>query len=263
MLKKLLKYDLKWSYKELIIFYALALIFSVIGRSLSYIQNSVIFSIITGIIYGITIGMLIGCFINCILRIWSRFIKNLYQDESYLTHTLPVASKTVYTSKVLAAIITIFTTVVVCLVCLLICYYSEENMQALKSMLEIVASTYNTTMLNIVFLIAGTFLVEAVFIVLIGYIGIIIGHRANKNKIVNSVIIGFAFYMITRIITLILVSIFGLLNPDIMNLINTTENIDVNIIKYLLGTAIALYVVYNIFYYWLGKKQLAKGVNID
>ena len=39
MLGKLLKYDLKWVYKVVVVFYILAFIFSVIGRGLSTIKN--------------------------------------------------------------------------------------------------------------------------------------------------------------------------------------------------------------------------------
>ena len=36
MLGKLLKYDLKWIYKLIVIYYGLALVFALIGRGLSY-----------------------------------------------------------------------------------------------------------------------------------------------------------------------------------------------------------------------------------
>ena len=42
MLGKLLKYDLKWVYKVVVVFYILAFIFSVIGRALNEIENSFI-----------------------------------------------------------------------------------------------------------------------------------------------------------------------------------------------------------------------------
>lgn len=47
MLGNLLKYDLKWVYKVVSVFYILALIFSVIGRGLSLIENSLVFSVVT------------------------------------------------------------------------------------------------------------------------------------------------------------------------------------------------------------------------
>ena len=42
MLGKLLKYDFKWIYKLIAIFYILAVIFSVIGRAFGEIENSLV-----------------------------------------------------------------------------------------------------------------------------------------------------------------------------------------------------------------------------
>ena len=46
MLRRLLKYDFKWIYKSIVIFYSLAFIFSVIGRAFGEIENSVVFDIV-------------------------------------------------------------------------------------------------------------------------------------------------------------------------------------------------------------------------
>ena len=154
MLGKLLKYDLKWVYKVVIVFYILAFIFSIIGRGLSLIENSLVFSVITQIAFGIAISMMVSSLINCLMRLWARFIRSIYKDESYLTHTLPVEKKTIYASKVISALICIFTTVAVAVICLFVCYYSEANMQLVKSMLELAASSYNTTVLNLLLLIS-------------------------------------------------------------------------------------------------------------
>ena len=90
MLGKILKYDLKWVYKLIVIFYFLAFIFSVIGRAFGEIENSLVFSIVSKISFGIAISMMVSSLINCVMRLWVRFIRNVYKDESYLTHTLPV-----------------------------------------------------------------------------------------------------------------------------------------------------------------------------
>ena len=197
------------------------------------------------------------------MRLWARFIRNVYKDESYLTHTLPVEKKTIYASKVITALISIFTTVVVAVACLFICYYSEANMQALKSMLELAASTYNTTVLNLLLLISFVAFLEIMFIVLIGYVGIILGHKSNQNKMVKTLIISFALYLVTQVMTLALIYVFGLFNPNVMNLINTTDIINVDAIRYVMYAGIGIYAVYIMFYYILGKKQLEKGVNVE
>ena len=132
MLKKLLKYDLKWTYKLLVIFYALALIFSCITRLCSLVDNSALFSVLKSISAVFAIAMMVNAIINCIMRSWVRFTKNMYKDESYLTHTLPVSKNKLYLSKVLSAVICMVTSIVVVIACLFICYYSKENISILK-----------------------------------------------------------------------------------------------------------------------------------
>lgn len=263
MLGKLLKYDLKWVYKVVVVFYILAFTFSVIGRAFNEIENSLVFSITAQIAFGFAISMMASSLINCLMRLWARFLKNLYKDESYLTHTLPVEKKTIYLSKIIATLITILTTTAVIVACLFICYYSEANMEALKSVLELAASTYNTTVINLLLLVTLVIFLEIIFIVLIGFNAIILGYKSNQNKMVKTLVIGFGLYMLTQMITLVLIFVYGLFNPNVMNLINTTDIINVDAIKSVMYMGIGIYVVYIIFYYILGNKQLKKGVNVD
>lgn len=263
MLGKLLKYDLKWVYKVVVVFYILAFIFSIIGRGLSNIENSVVFSVTTQITFGFAISMMASSLVNCLMRLWVRFMRNLYKDESYLTHTLPIEKKTIYLSKVISSIVCIFTTTIVIIACLFICFYSETNIQAFKGILELTASTYNTTVLNLLLLSFTVVFLEIIFIVLIGYVGIILGHKSNKNKMVRTIVIGFGLYLITQVITLSLIYILGLFNSSIMNLINTSDIINVEAIKWVMICGVGVYVIYIIFYYILGKKVFEKGVNVE
>lgn len=207
--------------------------------------------------------MMISSLINCLMRLWARFIRNTYKDESYLTHTIPVEKKTIYISKIFSALITIFTTSIVIIICLFICYYSEANIQAIKSILELAASTYNTTVLNLLLLISVIITLQMIFIVLIGYVGIILGHKSNKNKMIRSIVIGCSLYMLMQIVSLVIIFILGLFNQNIMNLINTTQLINIDAIKYVMYAVIGIYFVYILFYYILGKKAFEKGVNVE
>ena len=263
MLGKLLKYDLKWIYKAVVVFYILAIIFAVIGRGLSLIENSLLFGIISKVSYGISISMLVSAMINNLMRVWARVIRNVYKDESYLTHTLPVEKSKIYLSKFISAIITMFTTVLVSGVCLAICYYSQENIELLKDVLELAATTYNSSIIGLLINIFLVFFLEMVLVLMIGIVGIIVGHKSNNNKIVKSIVYAFAMYMVTQVVTLILVVLFGVFNPEIMNLINTVNTIDVEIIKTIMYAANILYLIYIIIYYIIGKKQFNKGVNVD
>ena len=263
MLGKLLKYDLKWIYKAVVVFYILAFIFSVIGRGLSLIENSVLFGILTKVSYGIAISMLVSAMINNLMRVWARVIRNVYKDESYLTHTLPVEKKQIYLSKFISAIITMFTTVLVSVVCIGICYYSQENIEILKTMLELAATTYNSSVISLLFCIFSVFFLEMLFILLIGIVGIILGYRASNNKIIKSIVYAFAMYMITNMVALLLVFLVGTFNSEVMNLFNTVDRVDIETIKNLMDAENVLYLVYIVVFYFIGKKMFEKGVNVD
>ena len=263
MLGKLLKYDLKWVYKLVGIFYILAFIFSLIGRVFGEIENSLVFDIVSKISFGVAISMMVSSLINCLMRLWVRFVRNVYKDESYLTHTLPVKKKEIFASKVISGVICVFTTMILIIVCLFICYYSEANIELLKKLLEIAATTYNTTVLKLLLLIAVVIFLEIVYVLLIGYVGIILGHKSNKNKMARSIAIGIALYFIFQTLTLGLIALYGLFNPEVMNLINTTDIVNIDAIKSVMYAGIGIYVVYTIILYWLGQRTLNKGVNIE
>lgn len=263
MLGKLLKYDLKWVYKVIIVFYILAFVFALLTRVFFNIENSMLFNILGQITNGAMISMLISSLINSIMRSWVRFVSNVYKDESYLTHTLPVEKKMVFLSKVLTAMICSFTTVVFALICLFISYYSKANMEVLKSFLKLAAGTYNISVIALLLIISVVIFLEILFIILIGYTGIIIGHRSNKNKMSKSIIISIVLYLATSTFTLVVVYIVGLFNKGVMNIINTKEVINAQAIKQVMIIGIGVYVAYNIVYYIIGKKLLQKGVNVE
>ena len=262
MLGKLLKYDLKWIYKLVIVFYALAFIFSLFSRMFLSIGNSLLWSILSKISSGIAVSMLVSSIINTLMRSWVRFVRNIYKDEGYLTNTLPVSKRDIYLSKVLSSIIIMLTTTIVIITCLFICYYSKENIYILKKVLEITASSYNTSVIKLIFTIGIIFFLELTFILLVGYTGIIIGHSSNNNKIVKSIIWAFGMYIFTQLITIGLIYIIGLFNKDIMNII-TTNIVSIKGIKNILVGGIFMYIIYNIIYYFIGKRELEKGINID
>ena len=263
MLGKLLKYDLKWVYKVLIVFYVLGIMFSILGRAFTEIENSVIFNIVGEIFRGTAVTMVVNVLINNLMRVWARFTRNLYKDESYLTHTLPVEKKTIYLSKVLSAIITMVTSAVIIVICLAICYYSPENIDFLKTALEFVATTYNSTVVEFLLIVSVLIALELIYTMLAGFIGIILGHKSNNKKMMKSILYGFITYMSTQVLTIVLLFIIGLFNPDIMNLFNTTEMINIDIIKTIMYIGIVIYSVYIIAYYIIGKKLFEKGVNVD
>ena len=262
MLKKLLKYDLEWCYKPLIVFYILAIFFSMIVRIVESFEQNMILLIIDKICCGVLIAMIINILINCFMRNWARFVRNIYKDEAYLTHTLPVSKSKIYLSKVLTAVITLLTSFVVIVVCLAISCLNEGTWEVLKTSLEQSAIYFDCSVFGLVFTMSITIFFEFLFMLMSGILGIIIGHRSNNLKIVKSIVIGFAIYTILSIILVGILFVAGLINPDIMSVFNNIE-VSANALKSMMVVGIIVYAIYNVAVYFIGDKLLNKGVNID
>lgn len=262
MLKKLLKYDLEWCYKPLLVFYILGILFSIIVRVVESFEQSLILLIIDKICCGVVIAMIINILINCFMRNWARFVRNIYKDESYLTHTLPVSKNKIYLSKILTAIITLLTSFIVIIACLAISSLDKDTWVILKEDLEQSAIYFDSSVFSLIFVIIITVFFEFLFMMMSGILGIIIGHRSNNLKIVKSVVIGFAIYMILSAMSVGAIFIIGLLNSDIMSLFNNIE-VSSNALKGMMLVGISVYAVYNLVIYLIGNKLLNKGVNVD
>lgn len=262
MLLKVLKYDLKFTYKNLIIFYSLSLFFALLGRICGLFDNSGIMLILSKINNGIAVSMLVSVLINNLMRVWARLVLNFYKDESYLTHTLPVKKSTLYLSKVLCGLITMLTSTIVIAASLLICYYSKENIELLKNSLNIVANLYESSITNLLLQVFTLLFLEFTFILLTGYIGIILGHKSNNNKMLKSCLYGFLTYMALSIIILLVVYVSGLFNSDIMNIFTSTT-FTLTTFKSILLIVMITYTVLIIIEYIVGLKTVESRVNID
>lgn len=262
MLKKLLKYDLEWCYKPLIVFYILAIFFAIITRVIESFEQTLILVIIDKICSGITIAMMINILINCFMRNWARFVKNIYKDESYLTHTLPVTKNKIYLSKVLTAIITLITSSIVIVSCVAIVFLNENSWSLLKTSLEDSAISLNCSIPSLIIVLVITVFFEFLFMIMSGILGIIIGHRSNNHKIVKSIIFGFGIYMAFSNISLLVIYIVGLINSDIMSVFSNIV-VSSTALKSIMMMGIFIYAIYTCIVYFVGNKLLNKGVNVD
>ena len=263
MLKKLLKYDLKWIFKLLVVFYSIALVFAILTRMFLYVDNSTVLSIIGKICSGVTISFIFNMIVNNIIRCWARFVRNLYGDESYLTHTLPIEKKTIFLSKFLTGIITMLVSIVVILVVLFIAYYSKENIELVKNLLLPLATVYNSTVITIILAFIFICFLEIMNMLQSGYTGIILGHRKNNNKMGYSVLFGIGTYLFTQIVAISIMFIVALFNKDLMNLFYTVESLNVSTIKMLIYFASGIYLLNILILYFINSKLFIKGVNVD
>ncbi len=265
MLGKCLKYDLKYIYKVLVVFYIIAIVFAIFTRVLFSFDNSFILKVLGYIVSGTTIAFIINIIINNLLRVWVRFVKNIYGDESYLTHTLPISKGTIYTSKFLSSIITMFTSILVILLCVFIAYYSEYNLEMLKNTLQFFAESLNSTTIKVILIAFFVIFLEFTTILQAGFTGILLGHKSNNLKMAKSVIYGFLNYIFVVALSVLIIYIIGLFNPSIMVLFNTNvgNTLTVDIVKKALFLGICLYIILIGIYYYIDIKIFKKGVNVD
>lgn len=263
MLKKLIKYNLKDIYKGLIIFYTLSIFFSILTRIFLSIENSFILNIIGQVCSGITISMIFNILINNLMRLWVRFKQNLYGDESYLTHTLPIDKKTLYLSKTLTSIITLFSSALIIGITLFIAYYSKTNIEVVKNFLLPLATVYDSTVVTIILAFIFVCFLEIMNMLQSGYVGIVLGHRKNNNKVVLSVLFGFGTYLLTQIFTVLVVFVVALFNKDLMNLFYTMDSLNVSTIKLCIYLAIVIYTLNIFILYFINSKLFSNGVNVD
>ena len=263
MLGKLIKYDFKSNFKFLMIFYILALFFAVLTRIFLNIEDSFILNIVGKVCSGTTIAMIFNILINNLMRVWVRFKQNLYGDESYLTHTLPVERKDIYLSKILTSIILIFISMGVISLVMFVAYYSKDSLKFLKDLLLPVVEIFDSTMLLFVLAFIFILFLEVANLLQIGFTGIILGHRMNNNKTLFSVLFGFAGYSVIQIILLVVLFIISLFNKDMLNLFFTNEIINMEMVKFIVMLSIFMYSISIIGVYFINQKLLSKGINVD
>ena len=263
MLKKLLKYDLKWILKVEYIWSAITIIFAILTRLTSLLNESVITSIIKAVLTSITITGMLNVLFNGIIRTWIRVRNNLYKDEAYLTHTLPVESKTILSSKVLSGITTMLFGVLIITISFFIAFYNESLINYIKESMQIVATTLNSSVTKILLILFIVLFLEFTFILMVGITGIIKGHEANNGKVIKSVIYSGIYWISFSALSLLIVYLISLANKNMNALFTGTGVISYSALKLFLLLVIIIYTIYIIVLYLISKHELNKGINID
>lgn len=146
-----------------------------------------------------------------------RFYRNLFTDEGYLMHTLPVKKWELITAKGLVAVIwnvitTITTLLAVFLVVLLISMSSryggvtwadltESFAQFFHEAIPIVKEMFRMPVWMVALLFLGNFIVGAFYNTLLLYASVSIGHLWKKHPMAGTVLSYIGFYMAISFLT--------------------------------------------------------------
>lgn len=196
MLRKLMKYDLKYYRKIMLPLWAVLIIYGIV-HGINTVFNYETFydhiPIKAQAIVVVTGIYLIFC-VNIILVI-QRFWKSMYGKESYLIHTLPVIVRKLILSKVFSAIIISFTTVFIffaendILVYIQsIVYHGEASLQGIP-IRHFQDFTKPKVVLTILYMIVYG-IIWTMHLIYQAYTAICIGQMRSKNRFATTIIVG-------------------------------------------------------------------------
>ena len=189
MLCKLLKYDLKSMFKTFVPLWVAVLLASLANRFIAELQGSGGMSdasplFISAMVY---FGLLMGVMVLCVLLIIQRFYNGLLRDEGYLMFTLPVKPWQLIASKGIASTLIVCLSGVFAVLSVFVMAFNATFTQFMDEFLMLLGDFTGELWLFLLSLCIYI-LVNIIAAVMQVYTAMSLGHLANKNRIVWSVV---------------------------------------------------------------------------
>jgi hypothetical protein len=238
MLGKLFKHEWKATWKLMVIMNAAVIVLSALGVVFFYRNSSAVkplFDSLERNDNGDTLYML-ACMgylmllvlsicvlaVGCTIYFYIRFYRNLYTDQGYLMHTLPVTEHQLILSKTFVCIIWRIISALVVLTAILVLMSSAfgEDFMLMDLLEELNKAFFDMGMFKgVIFMIILIFgmLGKALFTTFTGYTCISIGQLASKNKVLAAIGVYFGMRVIMQIISTFgsqYLAIIGMMAPD-------------------------------------------------
>lgn len=274
MLKTLLKYEWKDTWGLCTACNGIALILSVIGAlmiSLWHYSDDKTFTDTQTTMLGVAFSFYIIIYIVSVFAIvlvmkyyfFVRYYKNLFTDQGYLMHTLPVKSTDLINSKLIIAVLWQFITGIVVGICIVIIVFSfadifgELSIMDFKEAFHDIEMEFDEIVKGVPLIASGIIsgLVTPIFEILLMYMAVGIGQQSKKNRLFLSVMVLIGLYVGKRFISSCL-SV-----PLQMLLINEDVSLTaVNVGAVLVVLAI---IAMTVGLYFLNKYFLEKKLNLE
>lgn len=204
MLGKLLKYEIKATYKIFLILSGIMILLGGINRLFIKMKFFQWDGGLVGAVSILQILMIFAIFTVTFVLIIQRYYKNLFKNEGYLSFTLPVKASTHILAKGITAFMWNTVSWLSVIISLFIVTINEDLIEMINQ-LFIELREPNEYLGNQ----AGLFIFEVIFIFILSsivqtlmiYFSISIGQLFNKNKVGMSFVTYFVVYIIQTIIT--------------------------------------------------------------
>lgn len=204
MVKKLFKHEMHALWRLMIPIWCMLGGVSVLGRFIQlFEQNSVAYNIINGSAIFFYVVSLVACIACPFVFSVTRFHRNLFSGEGYLSLTLPVTNHQHILIKLAVAVITQVVTLVAAAISVVLITFGDVAWEIGKAIWYLFKVFANAWGAHLPFYIAeGIIGVIVVFTTetLLFYTCICIGQQSKKNRILAAVGAYFGFYLIKQII---------------------------------------------------------------
>ena len=150
------------------------------------------------------IFMLAGVVYTVYILLAIRFYRNMFTDESYLTHTLPVRPGTLLFSHILTFCVWYIISMIVLFLSIALLVIGAGGGSEILELIRGIPAYYHTNMFAVIICILQFFIVSAVSCAAMIYASICIGNLFAPHKVLASIVTYIIFYALMQIITIIL-----------------------------------------------------------
>lgn len=141
MLKKLLKYEYRATYKLYLILYLIVLALAGVIRLLTSLNfDNIILNVTIGMFTVTIVLSCIGLYFATLIFTLYRFYKNLFTDEGYLMFTLPVTPMKLIVSKIIVGMTWVLSSILIIITAAVIMLIGTDTMDTLKYIWNIFGS---------------------------------------------------------------------------------------------------------------------------
>ncbi len=215
MVGKLFKYEAKYYLRLFIPFGIIVLASAFFVRILfAFDVDSIVYDIIYGssqLLFGVSIFV---CFGSVTVLSITRFYKNLYGSEGYLSFTLPVTASQHIWAKFLSAFTFYMAAALIAFAGFCIATAGEvfvEFMKAAGYLIAQIAKEGGFSSIMFIIELIILLITTSVFELMLFYTCISLGQTAKKNRVFMAFAYYFIYYAITQVIGTIIAAVVGVL----------------------------------------------------
>ena len=269
MVKKLFKHEILAYLRMLLPVYIILCGIALMSRILLFFENTnSIYNIIFGSSVAIYVVSIIAALILTMIFMVVRFYKNMFSAEGYLTHTLPITANQHIFVKLATAILFQFITIITVLISVAIITSGEFLSEIFKAASYLYNKFSEFLSPHLIFyIIEFALMLTAALIAetLLFYAVISVGQLSRKNRVVASIGVYFAYYIITQIIgTVFVVVVSKLAETEIVAKITTfIENNPFKTIPIGFIGRIIFYALLSAAYYFIASFMIRKKLNLE